>query len=165
MIDASRTLGAALSQLSDEHREVFVLAEIEEVEPKEIAGLLAIPANTVHSRLSRAREQFSRVVDRMRAADGRRLGAGFVLPLFLLDWRALAQHGREIPPVSASMEDDIWQGVCEGIGRLASAPNAADAASDAASAAGAPRASLPPVRAPSSSLPLALAQMLSALAQ
>lgn len=159
VIDASRTLEAALSQLSDEHREVFVLAEIEEVEPKEIAALLAIPANTVHSRLSRAREQFSRAVDRLRAAEKRRLGAAFVLPVFLLDWRALAEHGREIPPVSAPVESDIWQGVCEGIARLATDSGGLDGAEDAASAAGAPRASLPPVQAPSSSLPLALARL------
>lgn len=158
-IDARRALEAVLSQLSDEHREVFVLAEIEEMEPKEIAALLAIPANTVHSRLSRAREQFSRAVDRLRAAEKRRFGAAFVLPVFLLDWRALARLGREIAPVSASVGDEIWQGVCEGIGRLVSSPSGADAGGDTASAAGAPRGSVPPVRAPSSSLPPALARL------
>jgi RNA polymerase sigma-70 factor (ECF subfamily) len=53
-------LDAALSRLSDTHREVFVLYELEGFSTSEIAELLGVPSGTVASRLARARANFSR---------------------------------------------------------------------------------------------------------
>ena len=46
---------AALAKLSDEHRSILVLREVEGCDYDEIAGALAIPVGTVRSRLHRAR--------------------------------------------------------------------------------------------------------------
>jgi RNA polymerase sigma-70 factor, ECF subfamily len=51
-------LDAALLQLSDPHRAVFVLFELEGLSSPEIAELLALPIGTVASRLQRARAKF-----------------------------------------------------------------------------------------------------------
>jgi RNA polymerase sigma-70 factor (ECF subfamily) len=45
----------ALAQLDDEHREVLLLREYEQLSYAEIAALLSLPVNTVRSRLFRAR--------------------------------------------------------------------------------------------------------------
>jgi DNA-directed RNA polymerase specialized sigma24 family protein len=45
----------ALAQLDEEHREVLLLREYEQLSYAEIAALLALPVNTVRSRLFRAR--------------------------------------------------------------------------------------------------------------
>jgi RNA polymerase sigma-70 factor (ECF subfamily) len=46
----------ALKQLSKEHRDVLVLSDFEELSTEEIAGIMAVPAGTVKSRLFHARE-------------------------------------------------------------------------------------------------------------
>jgi len=51
-------LDFVLDRLPAELREVFVLAEIEEMAMSEIASVLSVPAGTVASRLRRAREVF-----------------------------------------------------------------------------------------------------------
>lgn len=51
---------AALNALSDEKREVFVLAEIEQMSAPEIAAVTFTPLNTVYSRLRAARFEFER---------------------------------------------------------------------------------------------------------
>jgi RNA polymerase sigma-70 factor (ECF subfamily) len=61
-------LDSALSTLSDAHRAVFVLYELEEFSAPQIAELLALPLGTVASRLGRARAKFSRAAARMRRA-------------------------------------------------------------------------------------------------
>jgi RNA polymerase sigma-70 factor (ECF subfamily) len=48
---------AMLQTLSDEHREVIVLREIEGLSYEEMARLLGVPRGTVESRLHRARQQ------------------------------------------------------------------------------------------------------------
>ncbi len=48
-------VAAALDGVSHEHREILMLADVEEFTYKEIAGILDIPIGTVMSRLSRAR--------------------------------------------------------------------------------------------------------------
>jgi len=53
--DASRALDRALLELSDEHRRVFVLAEIEEIPHEDIAAIEGIALGTVKSRVSRAK--------------------------------------------------------------------------------------------------------------
>ena len=59
--DAQRSLlaeeiRAALDELPDEHREMVVLADIEELSYKEIADIVGCPIGTVMSRLHRARK-------------------------------------------------------------------------------------------------------------
>ncbi len=58
---------AALETLSDEQREVFVLARIEQMSAPEIASVIEIPLNTVYSRLRAARLAFDAAVARLRA--------------------------------------------------------------------------------------------------
>lgn len=53
--DRAAQVNAALASLSEEHRQVLVLREIEECDYETIAGLLDVPLGTVRSRLHRAR--------------------------------------------------------------------------------------------------------------
>jgi len=69
--EATRALDAAISELPAEQRAVFVLRAVEELSYAEIAEALGIPAGTVMSRLSRARE-------RLACALRPLLGAGLV---------------------------------------------------------------------------------------
>jgi RNA polymerase sigma-70 factor (ECF subfamily) len=67
---ARQELELALAALSDAHRSVFVLYELEGFSVREIAEVLALPGGTVASRLGRARAQFSRHVQRLQRAHG-----------------------------------------------------------------------------------------------
>src|SRR5882757_1406381 len=53
--DQKRTLDRLLSELPEEHREVLVLREIEDMDYREIAAITNVPIGTVMSRLARAR--------------------------------------------------------------------------------------------------------------
>ena len=53
--DEERTLDRLMSSLPEEHREVLVLREIEEMGYREIADVTNVPIGTVMSRLARAR--------------------------------------------------------------------------------------------------------------
>ena len=53
--DEKRTLDRLMSSLPQEHREVLVLREIEEMGYREIAAVTNVPIGTVMSRLARAR--------------------------------------------------------------------------------------------------------------
>ncbi len=68
---AATILHAFLESLPDEQREVFVLAELEQMTAPEIAEATAAPVNTVYSRLRLARQAFERCVARHRARLGR----------------------------------------------------------------------------------------------
>ena len=68
---AATILHAFLESLPDEQREVFVLAELEQMTAPEIAEATAAPVNTVYSRLRLARQSFERCVARHRARLGR----------------------------------------------------------------------------------------------
>jgi RNA polymerase sigma-70 factor, ECF subfamily len=59
---------AALATLSDEQREVFVLARVEQMSAPEIAEVVGVPLNTVYSRLRAARLAFEAEVARRRAS-------------------------------------------------------------------------------------------------
>jgi RNA polymerase sigma-70 factor (ECF subfamily) len=53
--DEERMLDRLMSELPEEHREVLVLREIEELDYRQIATIANIPIGTVMSRLARAR--------------------------------------------------------------------------------------------------------------
>jgi RNA polymerase sigma factor (sigma-70 family) len=53
--DAARNFERLLSELSEEHREVLALRELEELSYREIADMTSVPIGTVMSRLARAR--------------------------------------------------------------------------------------------------------------
>jgi RNA polymerase sigma-70 factor, ECF subfamily len=55
---------SALAELSDEHREILVLKEMEEMSYAEIAAAAGIPAGTVASRLHHARVALREVLER-----------------------------------------------------------------------------------------------------
>ena len=71
--DAVRLLHGVLAELDDSKREVFVLAELEEMTELEIAEALGENVNTVHSRLRAARKAFEQAVQRYRTRDEWRL--------------------------------------------------------------------------------------------
>jgi RNA polymerase sigma-70 factor (ECF subfamily) len=66
---ARALLDEVLDSLPMELRAVFVLYELEELPSAEIAEVLALPIGTVASRLRRAREEFQRIIARMKARD------------------------------------------------------------------------------------------------
>jgi RNA polymerase sigma-70 factor (ECF subfamily) len=66
---ARALLDEVLDSLPMELRAVFVLFELEELPSAEIAEVLALPIGTVASRLRRAREEFQRIIARMKARD------------------------------------------------------------------------------------------------
>jgi RNA polymerase sigma-70 factor (ECF subfamily) len=53
--DQERTLARLMAALPDDHREVLVLREIEDMDYREIATVTNVPIGTVMSRLARAR--------------------------------------------------------------------------------------------------------------
>ncbi len=60
-------LDIALDRMPHDLRAVFVLAQLEELEIRQIAEIEGIPVGTVSSRLRRAREEFSAIAKRLRA--------------------------------------------------------------------------------------------------
>ena len=59
---AARRIDAALAQMNTLLREVFVLAEIEQLPVTEIAEIVQAPLNTTYSRLRLARAKFSELI-------------------------------------------------------------------------------------------------------
>jgi RNA polymerase sigma-70 factor (ECF subfamily) len=66
---AARVLYAILEALDDDKREVFVLAELEQMTVPEIAEATGVNLNTVYSRLRAARQAFEQAVARHRARE------------------------------------------------------------------------------------------------
>jgi RNA polymerase sigma-70 factor, ECF subfamily len=64
--DALRILDRLLARMDSEKREVFVLAEIEQLSSVEIAQVLGANINTVYSRLRAARQEFEQALRRFR---------------------------------------------------------------------------------------------------
>ncbi len=64
--EAVRILDGLLARLDADKREVFVLAEIEELSVVEIADVLGANLNTVYSRLRSARQVFERALERFQ---------------------------------------------------------------------------------------------------
>jgi RNA polymerase sigma-70 factor (ECF subfamily) len=71
--EAAQLLVRLLQELDQDSREVFVLAELEEMTAVEIGEVLALSPNTVSSRLRAARRAFDEAVRRNRARDEWRL--------------------------------------------------------------------------------------------
>jgi RNA polymerase sigma-70 factor (ECF subfamily) len=67
--EAVSLVHAVLDGLEDEQREVFVLAELEQLSVPEIARALDVKLNTVYSRLRLARAAFAEGAARQRARD------------------------------------------------------------------------------------------------
>jgi RNA polymerase sigma-70 factor (ECF subfamily) len=65
---ARALLDVALDRMPAELRAVFVLFELEGLEVRQIAEIEDIPVGTASSRLRRAREEFSAIAKRIRAA-------------------------------------------------------------------------------------------------
>jgi len=65
--EAVRTLHEILNALDDDKREVFVLAELEQMTVPEIAEAIGVNLNTVYSRLRAARMAFEAAIQRRRA--------------------------------------------------------------------------------------------------
>jgi RNA polymerase sigma-70 factor, ECF subfamily len=65
---ARELLDSVLDAMPPELRVIFVLFELEGLEVQQIAALQAIPLGTASSRLRRAREEFSAIAKRVRAA-------------------------------------------------------------------------------------------------
>lgn len=61
--ERARQLHEALDRLSDEHRMILVLREMDELSYEEIAEILEMPVGTVRSRLHRARSQLKEELD------------------------------------------------------------------------------------------------------
>ena len=68
--EAARFLTDFLESLDDDRRDVFVLAELEQLSAPEIAAVVNAPLNTVYSRLRLARGEFTKAVARHQARDG-----------------------------------------------------------------------------------------------
>lgn len=71
--EAVRLLYALLDELDDERREVFVMAELEQMPMPEIARALDLGVNTAYSRLRAARASFEQALARHKARDEWRL--------------------------------------------------------------------------------------------
>jgi RNA polymerase sigma-70 factor (ECF subfamily) len=64
--DAVRVLDNLLARMDSDKREVFVLAEIEQLSSVEIAEVLGANLNTIYSRLRSARQEFEQAVRRFQ---------------------------------------------------------------------------------------------------
>jgi RNA polymerase sigma-70 factor, ECF subfamily len=67
--EASAVVEQLLATLSEEKREVFVLAELEELPGPEIAKTLGINTNTMYARLRAARQAFEEAAHRWRTRE------------------------------------------------------------------------------------------------
>ena len=68
--EAARLLHAILSDLDDDKRALIIMAELEQMNVREIAQVLEANTNTVYSRLRTARADVERAAARHRARDG-----------------------------------------------------------------------------------------------
>jgi len=66
--EASEILQAALQKLSPDLREAVILRDLQEMEYREIAGVLEIPEGTVKSRINRGRAELARLLRKQKLA-------------------------------------------------------------------------------------------------
>lgn len=69
--EAQRLLHGFLDSISDAQRNVFIMAELEQMTAPEIAHALDANVNTVYARLRAARREFTRMLKARRAAERR----------------------------------------------------------------------------------------------
>jgi RNA polymerase sigma-70 factor (ECF subfamily) len=69
-MEAQRVMDTILDSMSDQRRQVFMLAELEQMSVPDIAAAIGANVNTVYARLRAARAEFERGVARARASDG-----------------------------------------------------------------------------------------------
>jgi len=62
--ERAEQLMQALGELSDEHRQILVMREMDEMDYAEIAAVLELPVGTVRSRLHRARWQLRELLEK-----------------------------------------------------------------------------------------------------
>lgn len=70
--EAVALLHELLAELDEKKREVFVLAELEQLSAPEMAEVLGVNLNTIYSRLRAAKREFDAALVRRRAAGERR---------------------------------------------------------------------------------------------
>lgn len=70
--EAVRLLDELLDEIGDEKREVFILAELEQMTAPEISEAIGISVTNVYARLMTARRAFEQALGRRRARDIRR---------------------------------------------------------------------------------------------
>jgi RNA polymerase sigma-70 factor (ECF subfamily) len=75
LLEGRRMLDEILARLSDEHRSVFILYEMEQLTAVEISSLLGIPTRTAESRVRRARAAFWKAVERIHSGGRRQMDA------------------------------------------------------------------------------------------
>lgn len=66
---STQLLHHLLGTLDDDHREIFVLAELEQMSAPEIAAAIEVNVNTVYSRLRAARQEFEAALKRAKSRD------------------------------------------------------------------------------------------------
>jgi RNA polymerase sigma-70 factor, ECF subfamily len=66
--EASEILQATLQKLSPDLREAVILRDLQEMEYREIAGVLEIPEGTVKSRINRGRAELGRLLRKQKLA-------------------------------------------------------------------------------------------------
>ena len=66
--EASEILQATLQKLSPDLREAVILRDLQEMEYREIAGVLGIPEGTVKSRINRGRAELGRLLRKQKLA-------------------------------------------------------------------------------------------------
>jgi RNA polymerase sigma-70 factor (ECF subfamily) len=67
--ESTQLLSRLLAELDDDQREVFVLAELEQMSAPEIASAIDVNVNTVYSRLRAARQGFEAALKRAKSRD------------------------------------------------------------------------------------------------
>lgn len=68
--EAAALLCSILAAMPEDQRTVFLLAEVEGLQMKEVSEMLSINTNTAYSRLRLAREKYRRAVRRLRTRQG-----------------------------------------------------------------------------------------------
>ena len=66
MTETQRAVREAISELSDEYREVITLCDIEDLSYDEISGIINCPVGTVKSRINRARNALKKKLSEKR---------------------------------------------------------------------------------------------------
>jgi RNA polymerase sigma-70 factor (ECF subfamily) len=62
--EADKILQDALAQVDDDHRDILILRDIQDLSYEEISDILSLPRGTVKSRLHRARAELGRVLSK-----------------------------------------------------------------------------------------------------